>query len=618
MKKRCEGIFLSLLIFTLIFSSFTLPSKAESTNKKTVKIGYYKNEVFEDGASDEEIKKGYAYEYYRKISEYTGWEYEYIYGDFVSIYQMLLDGEVDLVAGLAYTDDRASLILYPERPMGSERYSIVKHEGDRSISNNTSSLSGKSIGVLDSAIVSVLNEFLAKEKVTANVLTYSDYKDLLSAFDRNEIDVMAAEIEGIYDRNNARVLYNFGESDYYIGVNKNAPSLLKDLNEAQALLAEENPDYLSMLRTKYYSSTLSSRAFTKSETVWISSHRILKIGYLDDFLPLSDTDKDGNVTGIVSEVVPYIFEEMGLNGIDYEFISYKKYDDIVKDIAKEEIDVGFPMGGGLFYSEVDGLYLTNSLISSVTDLVFSDIYKGSSDANFAVNENNNLQYYFVKNNFPDSKITVYSSIDECLKAVANGEVTCTTLNGLRTGAILNKYHNHKLSFMQLNESEENCFGVKIGNDGLLKLLNRGISISGQDYAQNLALKYSQTMYTFTFWDFISNYLWQILLTIIILFILTNLLIYRNARKRDLLSKQLIDSKIEIEKANRDKFIFVDNITNNMREPMSKLTSLIDSSKRTDDLAKRDSNLNDMSDQTRLLITMINNISSLVNNTEEKK
>ena len=618
MKKRCEGIFLSLLIFTLIFSSFTLPSKAESTNKKTVKIGYYKNEVFEDGASDEEIKKGYAYEYYRKISEYTGWEYEYIYGDFVSIYQMLLDGEVDLVAGLAYTDDRASLILYPERPMGSERYSIVKHEGDRSISNNTSSLSGKSIGVLDSAIVSVLNEFLAKEKVTANVLTYSDYKDLLSAFDRNEIDVMAAEIEGIYDRNNARVLYNFGESDYYIGVNKNAPSILKDLNEAQALLAEENPDYLSMLRTKYYSSTLSSRAFTKSETEWISSHRILKIGYLDDFLPLSDTDKDGNVTGIVSEVVPYIFEEMGLNGIDYEFISYKKYDDIVKDIAKEEIDVGFPMGGGLFYSEVDGLYLTNSLISSVTDLVFSDIYKGSSDANFAVNENNNLQYYFVKNNFPDSKITVYSSIDECLKAVANGEVTCTTLNGLRTGAILNKYHNHKLSFMQLNESEENCFGVKIGNDGLLKLLNRGISISGQDYAQNLALKYSQTMYTFTFWDFISNYLWQILLTIIILFILTNLLIYRNARKRDLLSKQLIDSKIEIEKANRDKFIFVDNITNNMREPMSKLTSLIDSSKRTDDLAKRDSNLNDMSDQTRLLITMINNISSLVNNTEEKK
>ena len=160
---------------------------------KTVRVGYYENEVFQEGAREGAVKTGYAYEYYRKISEYTGWEYEYIYGDFVSIYQMLLDGEVDLVAGLAYTDDRASLILYPERPMGSERYSIVKHEGDRSISNNTSSLSGKSIGVLDSAIVSVLNEFLAKEKVTANVLTYSDYKDLLSAFDRNEIDVMAAK-----------------------------------------------------------------------------------------------------------------------------------------------------------------------------------------------------------------------------------------------------------------------------------------------------------------------------------------------------------------------------------------------------------------------------------------
>ena len=45
---------------------------AASTGK-TVRVGYYENEVFEEGAAEGAVKSGYAYEYYRKISEYTGW-----------------------------------------------------------------------------------------------------------------------------------------------------------------------------------------------------------------------------------------------------------------------------------------------------------------------------------------------------------------------------------------------------------------------------------------------------------------------------------------------------------------------------------------------------------------
>ena len=42
----------------------------------TVRVGYYENEVFQEGASIDAIKTGYAYEYYLKLSEYTGWKYE--------------------------------------------------------------------------------------------------------------------------------------------------------------------------------------------------------------------------------------------------------------------------------------------------------------------------------------------------------------------------------------------------------------------------------------------------------------------------------------------------------------------------------------------------------------
>ena len=41
-----------------------------------MRVGYYENEVFQEGAQEGAVKTGYAYEYYQKISEYTGWCYD--------------------------------------------------------------------------------------------------------------------------------------------------------------------------------------------------------------------------------------------------------------------------------------------------------------------------------------------------------------------------------------------------------------------------------------------------------------------------------------------------------------------------------------------------------------
>ncbi len=616
MKKRIIQIASAILIFCMACSFCTIDAHAEAKNQKKVRVGYYNNEVFEDGSSDEDKKKGYAYEYYRKISEYTGWDYEYVYGDFASIYQMLLKGEVDLVAGLAYSEERSSLILYPQKPMGAESYGLIKHDDDTSISRDHNTLNGKKIGVLDSAMVGILSEFCDKENIKAEEVVFSDYDNLLAAFDRYELDAIVAEMEGVYNRKHAEVLYSIGEADYYLGVNKNKPDLLAELDDAQNLLLAENPGYISSLRNKYYSSTLSSRAFTASEKDWISLHDIIKIGYLNNFLPFSTTDEEGNVNGLIKDLIPYIFKELGLNNIKFEFIGYDKYDDIVQAINKDEIDAGFPLGGGLYFSELDGLYLTDPVITSVTDLVFTEQYKGSSDATFAVCENNNLQQYYVKTYYPDSNIIYFPTIDDCLLAVYTGQATCTTLNGLRTGAILSAHRDSSFSFVQLNASEDNCFGVKIGNDGLLKLLNRGIDITGQDYVQSLAMNYSKSMYTYTFWDFVMQYAWQILAIIVILILAANFIVFAIIKKRDKYAKEIMDSKIKLEKANQDKFDFVNNVTNSMREPMSKLTSLIDSSKRTDDPDKIKENLDAMAEQSRLLITLINNISIFVRSNEE--
>ncbi|MGX8719171.1 MAG: transporter substrate-binding domain-containing protein, partial [Desulfovibrio sp.] len=139
------------LACAFLMAAAVLPAAAlAAPETKTVRVGYYENEVFQEGARKDAVKTGYAYEYYRKLSEYTGWKYDYVYGGFNELYQMLLEGRIDLLAGLAWREERASLIGYPKAVMGNESYCLLKHDKDVNITTDPASLNGCKIGVLDS------------------------------------------------------------------------------------------------------------------------------------------------------------------------------------------------------------------------------------------------------------------------------------------------------------------------------------------------------------------------------------------------------------------------------------------------------------------------------------
>ena len=126
-------------------------ASAGEAEPAAVRIGYYKNAIFQKGAQPGAARSGYAYEYCLKIAEYAGWKYEYVYGSFGELYDRLLKGEIDLLAGLARTEDRTGRIGYPEHPMGEMPYLLMKRQGDSRISADPASLSGMSIGAVDGA-----------------------------------------------------------------------------------------------------------------------------------------------------------------------------------------------------------------------------------------------------------------------------------------------------------------------------------------------------------------------------------------------------------------------------------------------------------------------------------
>ncbi|MBQ3379078.1 MAG: transporter substrate-binding domain-containing protein [Clostridia bacterium] len=252
---------IAILLFLILSVGVPVPINAAASGREgiTVRVGYYENEIFQEGAKEGTVKSGYAYEYYQKLSEYTGWHYDYVYGEFGDLYQMLLDGDIDFLAGLAWREDREDIIGYPDAAMGNETYNLVKHDVDEDITVAASSLDGKKIGVLDSAMAAVLQTYLDEHEVQAEIVLFRDYEPLFNAFDNHDIDVMAAEGDGAYGREHAELLYAFGASDYYLCVAKSRPELLTELNKAQTELAANEPNYINLLRSRYYPVSISSR-----------------------------------------------------------------------------------------------------------------------------------------------------------------------------------------------------------------------------------------------------------------------------------------------------------------------------------------------------------------------
>lgn len=519
------GCVLLLAVMLIPIQAFAVENDPE-----VIRVGYYENEVFQEGAGDGLVKTGYAYEYYRKISEYTGWKYEYVYGGFSELYQMLLDGKIDLLAGLAYRDDREGLIGYPDAAMGSESYYLVRHDTDTDITQDTDTLNGRKIGVLDSAMISTLNTFLQEHAIQAEVTVFPDHTGLFGAFDSHEVDILVAESDGAYGRDHAVPLLVFGSADYYLCVSIQRPDLLSSLNEAQSRLAEEEPNFLYSLSTKYYPASITARAFSEAELEWISSHDTLHIGYLENYLPYSDTDKQGQVIGLIKDYIPDLLEGLGIGDLNVTYTGYEKYDDMIAAMNAGEIDTAFPVGGGLYYSEVNGINQSHAVASASSELVYHGEFSEEKLQTFAVNENNRMQYYYVRTNYPDAEITLYPSIEDCLEAVLSGEVGVTTLNGLRANDILRNSKYEGLSIQQAARSDDRCFGVEIGNEGLLKLLNRGITILGSDYAQNISYRYTSGLYTYGFVDMLRDHMTLFASAILAVIALIIFLLVRDSRR----------------------------------------------------------------------------------------
>ena len=153
-------------------------SKTQTTEQKIIRIGSFEdtfNYVDKNG-----VRRGYGYELMQALAGYTGWKFEYVKCDWSNCFEMLENGEIDVMGDISYTDERAEKMLFSEKPMGEEKYILYADLSHTDIeTSDFKSMNGKRVGVLmDTEPETMLTEWENKNGIHTEHVNAVSYTHL--------------------------------------------------------------------------------------------------------------------------------------------------------------------------------------------------------------------------------------------------------------------------------------------------------------------------------------------------------------------------------------------------------------------------------------------------------
>lgn len=620
-------IFRRLLLFLVMVLgiTFLLPETqiyalAADNSYKTVKVGYYQAKGFQEGDGKNSPRSGYAYEYMQKVSSYTGWNYEYVSGDWEELYAKLERGEIDVLAGVSLSEDREGKILYPQYEMLDETFYIyVDCQHSTIKSGDMDSYKGKRIGVVDDAKMKpCLEKWKEETGAEITIVTYTDLATCGKDFNEGKIDGFVSADNIVSSYSGISPVEKIGKLPYYFCVSAQRSDLLNELNMALSAMNSQDSLELDILRNKYRADSSVNVFLSRQEQDWMQAHPQITVGYMKNYMPYCDMDKDGEVTGFIKDLVPDLFA--ALPGHYEPKIHYQCFDDheqMMQALKNGEVDFVFPVGGEKNYAEDQGYQQSSIILTTATDLVYKGDYSEKTLSKIAVNKNNQLQYNYTKAHYPDAKIIEYNNIDACIQSVKQGTATCTIMDALR--AVKQTGEDSELILLPLTEGREICFGVNFGDSDLLWLLNHGISALGDEYGITHVYKYSGYLVTYTAGDFIREhreYLYGGIAVVLLLIIALFAVRYHSLRRREQVEKEhsqaLKEALDKAQEANRAKQTFLNNISHDIRTPLNGIIGIIEMNQKTTDEELIRKNQKKAHKQAEQLLCLVNNVIELSN------
>ena len=587
-----------LLCLILYITVIPLPVSAEEAKYRTVRVGWYEGTYNTTGPDGR--RRGYSYEYQQAVAAHTGWKYEYVEGSWAELMSMLKKGEIDLLGGISYAEERSDSMLFSELPMGEDKYYLYVDPAHTDIStSDLSTLNGKRIGMLpDSVPARMFHEWEKSHGVSAQQVDITGADDVRQKLQNHEIDGFILNESPQWERDNISAVLLIGGSYNYFAISKKRPDLKEELDQAMQKIVKENPFYIEDLYKRYCSAN-SLETLTDEEQNWLEQHGAVRIGYLKNDVGVSFADTEsGETVGIINDYVSLASGCLGEQAIEFQLTGFDSQEEELQALKDNRIDMIFHMNQNPYEAEQNDIILSNTVFEvNVAVLTGVEKFDENGENTVAVSRGNLLGKWYISFNYPSWKIREYDTSAEVEKAVQSGEADCFVV---KAGQSLKILADSKMRSVFLTKSSTSCFAVTRENTTLMNILNKTIQTLPDSRLSSQFYVYENEPGKVTLTEYIKDNLLVVSIgfigaVLVIVWIIVYLLI--KARK----------AQIQAEKANAAKSDFLFNMSHDIRTPMNALLGYNELMKRELTDPKLLDYQEKMEQSGNLLLSIINNV-----------
>ena len=618
-KSVCAMLCLLLLL------SAVLPVKAaaETAPVRVVRVGSFEDTF--NYCNERGARKGYGYELLETLSGYTGWQFEYVTCDWSDCFEKLENGEIDIMGGISYTEDRAEEMLFSDEPMGEEKYYLYADLSRADISApNLKTLDGKKIGVVMGTEPEVmLTEWEEKHGIKTQHVNISNNEDVKQKLANHEIDCFVSLEESYWAELGISTITRVGKSSIYYVFNKDRPDLKEELDNAMYALDEEAPFYTADLCKKYFSLDYKP-ILTGEEKAWLRKHGAIRMGFLTSDSGVSTYDPaTGEITGTITDYIQFAADCLGNQELEFQLVGYDDKEAELNALKSGEIDMIFHFDQSPNLAEEYRLARTNTTWTANMMVVTNkQLFIENQVNRVAVPQNKISLTRYIAFYYPQWEIVDCNTQEDAVKLVKDGQADCFII-GVGSEAKYSK--NYGFYSVPLPNPANSCFAVKSGNRSLLSILNKTLKAMPANMLTSALAMHKSSARKVTLSDFIKDNFFMVLLVssiVVAAILLTILKLLRKARKAEAAAKkaandtQELNAKLQVavenaESANRAKSTFLFNMSHDIRTPMNAIIGYADlASRHLDDPAKLEKYMENIQMCGQNLLMLLNNVLDL--------
>ena len=613
------------LLSLLLLLSAVLPVKAaaETAPAKVVRVGSFEDTF--NYCNEKGARKGYGYELLETLSGYTGWQFEYVTCDWSDCFEKLENGEIDIMGGISYTEDRAEEMLFSDEPMGEEKYYLYADLSRADISaSDFKILDGKKIGVVMGTEPEVmLTEWEEKHGIKTQHVNISNNEDVKQKLANHEIDCFVSLEESYWAELGISTITRVGKSSIYYVLNKDRSDLKEELDNAMRALDEEAPFYTADLCKKYFSLDYKP-ILTGEEKAWLKEHGAIRMGFLTSDRGVSTYDPaTGEITGTITDYIQFAADCLGNQELEFQLVGYDDKEAELNALKSGEIDMIFHFDQSPNLAEEYRVARTNTTWTANMMVVTNQqLFTENKVNRVAVPRNKISITRYIAFYYPQWEIVDCDTQEDAIKLVKDGQADCF-ITGVSSEAKYSKIYG--FYSVPLPNPANSCFAVNSGNRSLLSILNKTLKAMPANMLTSSLAMHKSSARKVTLSDFIKDNFFMVLLVssiVVAVILLTILKLLRKARKAEAAAKkaandtQELNAKLQVavenaESANRAKSTFLFNMSHDIRTPMNAIIGYADlASRHLDEPAKLEKYMENIQVCGQNLLMLLNNVLDL--------